>query len=217
VQFQHGLIEVSTLLVAASLIAAGFLIAGIWIRIGVSWHRRLAETVATMAIMAVVLVGCSFVQPSWDLSEGRINSFTVEQEAFLRRIWGPLDIEVHLAPEDPRRQDLERNALSKLRRVVPELNVTYVSSTAIGLFEQTSEHYGEIQYRVKGNTIIRRATTQEGVFEAIADLVGEEPPEGTAVFRGQPLITAPRGAAILFYACWPLLVVVGAFFLWRQR
>ena len=54
------------------------------------------------------------------------------------QIHAPLRIEVHLAPEDPRRVDLEHHALSKLRRVMPKLQVQYVSATSIGLFEQTS-------------------------------------------------------------------------------
>ncbi len=47
---------------------------------------------------------------------GRTRSRRADERA-LAAIPGPLTIEVHLAPEDPRRSDLERRALSKLRRV----------------------------------------------------------------------------------------------------
>src|SRR5262249_9291929 len=72
-------------------------------------------------------------------------------EVALKQIHQPLRIEAHLAPEDPRRVDLERRALSKLRRVMPRVQVDYVSATSIGLFEQTSAHYGEIWYEIGGH------------------------------------------------------------------
>jgi hypothetical protein len=56
----------------------------------------------------------------------------------VQQIRTPLRIEAHLAPEDPRRSDLERRALSTLRRVMPTVSVDYVSATSIGTFEQTS-------------------------------------------------------------------------------
>lgn len=75
--------------------------------------------------------------------ESRANSFSEEDEGALKRISEPVRIEVHLAPEDPRRVDLDRQAIAKLRRVLPRLEVNYISATAVGLFEQTSPHHGE--------------------------------------------------------------------------
>lgn len=82
--------------------------------------------------------------------ESRANSFSEEDEGALKRISEPVRIEVHLAPEDPRRVDLDRQAIAKLRRVLPRLEVNYISATAVGLFEQTSPHHGEIWYEVAG-------------------------------------------------------------------
>ena len=67
--------------------------------------------------------------------ESRANSFSEEDEGALKRISEPVRIEVHLAPEDPRRVDLDRQAIAKLRRVLPRLEVHYISDTAVGLFE----------------------------------------------------------------------------------
>ena len=83
------------------------------------------------------------------------------QEA-LKEIRAPLRIEAHLAPEDPRRGDLEHRALSKLRRVMPKLQVRYVFSTTIGLFEQTAPHYGEIWYELGARRTVSRVTTEGG-------------------------------------------------------
>ncbi len=152
------------------------------------------------------------------MSENRGNSFSKADEAALRAIRGPLAIEAHLAPEDPRRFDLEHQALSKLRRVLPRLQVRYVSATSIGLFEQTAPHYGEIFYDLDGRRTVSRMTTAEGVLETIYGLAGVVPPaeDATEVFRGHPLAVPPRGAAAVFYGIWPALVVVGAFIVRRR-
>ena len=79
---------------------------------------------------------------------------------------------MHLAAEDPRRVDLERRTLAKLRRAVPELQVRYVSQTSVGLFEQTRPDYGEIVYELDGRHVTSRTTTPEGVLETIYGLAG---------------------------------------------
>jgi hypothetical protein len=119
-----------------------------------------------------------------------------------------LRLEVHLAPQDPRRYDLERHALSKLRRTLPRLQVEYVSATQVGLFEQTSRDYGEIFYDLGGRRAASRATSAEGVLETIYELAGVRPPvtSDEDVYRGEPLAAPPRGAALVFYALWPALV-----------
>jgi MYXO-CTERM domain-containing protein len=91
--------------------------------------------------------------------------------------------------------------------------VRYVSSTTIGLFEQASEHYGEIWYELGGRREMSRSTTPESVLETIYSLAGVKPPveNEESVFRGHPLAVAPKGAAAVFYGIWPALVVAGAF------
>ena len=217
-EFQHGLVRLSVVLVAATLIAAGLGLAAVWLRTGVPTRRRSWESVALAAAASAAIAVATLATPSWDLSEDRANSFSRADEATLARITSPFSIEVHLAPEDPRRVDLERRVLSKLRRVLPHADVRYVSSTSIGLFEQTSPHYGEIWYDVGGRRAMSRSTTVEGTLEVIYRLAGVSPPAvaGDAEFRGHPLAVLPRGAAWLFYAVWPALIIASAFAMHRR-
>jgi hypothetical protein len=91
---------------------------------------------------------------------------------------------------------------------MPHLQVQYVSATSIGLFEQTSPHYGEIWYELGGRRAMSRATSAEGVLETIYSLAGVKPPaESDSTFRGHPLAVAPVGAATIFYGAWPAVVV----------
>ncbi|HMD33573.1 MAG TPA: hypothetical protein VKH42_01330, partial [Vicinamibacterales bacterium] len=149
-EFQHGLVRADVVLIALALIVCGLSIAAIWMRLGVRISRRVYESMGAGFAAALVIVACSFVRASADTSENRMNSFSERDEEALRKIQAPLKIEAHLAAEDPRRVDLERRALSKLRRVMPNLTVEYVSSTSIGLFEQTAAHYGEVWYDLGG-------------------------------------------------------------------
>jgi hypothetical protein len=211
-EFQHGLIDLNVTLVALIITAAGIAVAAIWIRLGVPVRRRVAESLAVVAVAAATAAACVRVNVSWDASEARANSFTEADEAALRSIHQPLSIEAHLAPEDPRRFDLDHRTLDRLRRVMPRLQVSYVSSTTIGLFEQTNPHYGEIVYDLGGKKAVSRLTTTEGVLETIYSLAGVEPAaESDDVFRGHPLAAAPNGAALIFYIVWPAVVLAAMF------
>jgi ABC-2 type transport system permease protein len=180
--------------------------------------RRLRETVASSAAAAAAIFACTFATPSWDASENRANSLAEPDERALAQLHPRLRIEAHLAPEDPRRADLERKAIAKLRRVLPNVQVQYVSSTSIGLFEQTRPHYGEIWYELNGRREMSRATTAEGMLETIYDLAGVKPPSESeeTVFRGHPLAVPPTGAGTVFYGIWPAVVIVSALFARRR-
>ncbi len=214
-EFQHGLLRLSVLLVALTLTLAGLSLAAIWTRLGIPVRRRAYESVVLVATTIVVVVGLSFVHSSWDLSENRMNSFSRAEEQALRQIQSPLTIEVHLAAEDPRRVDLERRALVKLRRIMPRLVVRYIAATDIGLFEQSNPHYGEVVYSLNGRTATSRAITEEAVLENIFTLAGitnlPQNDDAADNFRGHPLAVPPKGAAVVFYVVWPLMVIACAF------
>ncbi len=217
-EFQHGLVRLDVLLTAAALVTLGLAVAAIWMRLGVGVRRRTSESITAMALAAAAIVACTFVTATHDFSENRMNSFSEPDQEALERIRQPLRIEAHLAAEDPRRVDLERQALSKLRRVMPRLQVQYVANTTTGLFEQTSQHNGEIWYELGGRRAMSRMTTAEGVLETIYSLAGVTPPqESEGIFRGHPLAVPPRRAAAVFYGIWPALIVAGAVFHRRRQ
>jgi ABC-2 type transport system permease protein len=216
--FRRGLVRLDLVLTAVALIAAALVLAAIWMRLGVSVRRRATESVATLCVVAVLAFALSFVRPSWDVSENERNSFGESETAILSKITAPLRVEAHLAPEDPRRFDLEKQTLSKLRRTMPNVTVEYVSGSATGLFEQASEHYGEIWYDLDGKRVVGRATTTDGVLDAIYELAGIAAPlEGEAGHRGHPLAAQPTGAVPLFYVVWPLAVIGLGLFFQRRR
>lgn len=218
-EFQHGLIRLDVVLIALLLTAAGLVVSAIWMRLGVSPRRRASESIAALGVTAAAIVACALLRPSWDLSESRMNSFPRHDEATLRQIHEPLRVEAHLAVEDPRRMDLERQALSKLRRIMPRLHVQYIANTSTGLFEQSSRQYGEIWYELGGRRIMNRATTAESVLETIYSLAGITVAEtgDDEIFRGHPLAVPPRRAGAVFYGIWPALIVAAGVFYRRRQ
>jgi hypothetical protein len=211
-EFQHGLLRLDTTFIAIAATGLGLALAAVWMRLGVNVSRRLYESAGIGVFAGVAIFACTFVRANWDFSESRGNSFPAADERALQKISVPLKIEAHLAPEDPRRVDLESHALSKLRRIMPKLEVSYISASSIGLFEQASAGYGEIWYQAGGRKTMSRMTTAEGVLEAIYAVTGVTPPVETdeAIFRGHPLAVPPKGAGAVFYVLWPLMFLVSA-------
>ena len=216
--FRRGLVRLDVLLAASIIIGASLAIAAVWMQLGLPMRRKLTQTVAILGVAAVLGFAVSFANPSWDVSENERNSFDEAEEALLEGITAPLNIKVYLAPEDPRRFDVERQVFSKLRRTMSNVSIEYVSGSATGLFEQAKEHYGELWYDLGGKRTVGRSTTRDGVLDAIYELAGLVPPvEGEAGHRGHPLAAEPVAAVPLFYVFWPLTVVGLGFFLQKRR
>ena len=213
-EFQHGLLRLDTTLIALVLIVTGITLGALWTRLGVAVTRRAYESIGVLLAAALAIFACTFATWSWDASENRNNSFPEPDEQALRQIHDPIRIQVHLAPEDPRRLDLEQHALSKLRRVLPKVQVQYQSNTSIGLFEQTSAGYGEIWYSLSDHSTMSRVTTAEGVLEAIYSVAGIQPPQESDEnsFRGHPLAAPPKNAGFVFYLLWPSAVLITLFY-----
>jgi len=121
--------------------------------------------------------------------------------------------------EDSRRGELETRTLSKLRRLLPNLTVHYISQTSVGLYEANTEHYGEIIYTLGNKQDTSRIVTTEGVLETIYGLAGITPARENDedVFRGHPLAVPPRHAAWIFYGIWPALIGAAAWALNRRN
>ena len=99
------------------------------------------------------------------------------------------------------------------------LDVSYISATSIGLFEQTSEHYGEIWYQMDGRKTMSRVTTAEGVLESIYELANVSPMQEDTkhLFAGYPLAQPPVWAATVFYLFWPAVVIASMLFFRRRN
>ena len=215
--FQHALLLVNVSLITVVLAGAGVALAGVWLQLGAPVRRRVVQSTAVVAAAVILTAGAAFVPGHWDASESRQNSLPEPAEEALRTLPAPLTIEVHLAAQDARRMELERVALTKLRRALPSVKVIYTSRTTTALYEQADPGYGEIWYDLGGKRMMSRIITEEGVLETIFALAGVTPgEESEGMFAGHPLVSRPAGAAFAFYLIWPVMVA-GAFWLISRR
>jgi hypothetical protein len=205
-------------LITFTLGLAGFVIAGLWLPGRKPLRLRIIEITGLAAIVVIVLSGESRVRPSWDLSENRRNSFPAADDAALREIHSPLHLKVFLAAEDPRLMDLDRNILSKLQRVIPDMTVEYAAHSRSGLFEGSTDHYGEVWYELGGRSVMSRSTTEPIVIQTLYKLAEIAPPlhSEESAYPGHPLAVHPIGAGWIYYIVWPIGVGLAAFFHFKR-
>jgi hypothetical protein len=154
-------------------------------------------------------VASAQIRASVDVSEDRRNSVPRADEMALRRIDQALRVTVYLAAEDPRLTDLERGVLSKLRRTMREVDVTYAATSRSGLFERPNEHYGEVWYELGGKREMTRSTTEPIVLETIYEIAGLRPPTpiDETPYPGYPLAARAPLAPWIFFFVWPVCVL----------
>lgn len=206
--FEHGELRLAVVAVVLLASLAGFVFAGAWID---PFRSAPSRAVRSGVLLLLALGGAALAsswRQGWDLSEDRRGSFPRADEAVLRSLRQPVRVTVHLAPEDPKRTDLETNVLAKLRRVLPDFEVISAARSRSGLFEAAQSHYGEIWYTVGSRRALLRSTTEPIVLAKLYELAGIPAPAAAPgpAYPGYPLAAAPRGAAPLFYIAWPLCV-----------
>jgi ABC-type transport system involved in multi-copper enzyme maturation permease subunit len=208
--FEQGLLRLNVVIVMLVLSCAGFGLAAIWLHTGRTTRARLAGALVLVVVVLLAAWAGAKVNTSWDVSENRRNSFSAEDEAVLKQVSQPLKITVFLSPEDPRLTDFEQNVLRKLRRVLTRLEVEYAATSTTGLFE--TDRYGEIWYELGGQKVMERSTIEEVVLDQIYKLANLNAPERSTDegFSGYPLAAEPKYAALIFYLCWPVLVILFA-------
>jgi hypothetical protein len=210
--FERGEPRLDVAAVTLAVIAALVAVAVAWMHPGRPRRAHFVAGLGVAAWLAAAVPLAARLRPSWDASEDRRNSLTPSDARALAAVRTPLDIEAHLAPEDPRLVDLQRNVWHKLARALPAVRVRTVSRTSTGLFEAPGGHYGEVWYTLAGRRAMTRSSTEPIVLETIYALAGITPPaaDTTDAYPGYPLVARPRWVAPLFYVVWP----VGVLLLW---
>ena len=213
--FEQGLCQAGTIFVCLSLVAFGFALTRSWLLP----IRRRRHTGILAIGLAALIVASTRIHSVWDVSENRRNSFPAADAEALSRIGAPLRMTVHLAPEDPRRTDLDRNIVAKLRRMLPHLTVEYAAQSQAGMFEAAGSHYGEIWYEADARKLMSRSTAEPIVLGVIYQVAQVTPPvsRDERAYPGHPLAVRPSGAALFYYLAWPCLVGLAFWFVSQGR
>ena len=208
--FEQGLLSAALVLGMCSAITGFATLAAIWLHPGTSLHKKLARTILCVGLAGVLLAVATQLRASSDVSEDKRNSFPTADQRALAGLNKSLIVTVHLAPEDPRYVDLQRNVLSKLERVVPNATIRLVTigQSVIGSAGEVS--YGEIEYSYGGHSARSRSTSHREALPLIYGLAGVPVPTPQAGedYPGYPLVADGWIALPWFFVALPLLIAV---------
>jgi hypothetical protein len=214
--FEQGLLSMGLVAGVAVAICGFAALAAIWLPPGVATRRKLMRSALCVSAAAAALLLVSQLKTSIDVTEDRRNSFAVADANQLARLAEPLTITVHLAAEDPRYIDLQRNVLAKLERLMPHVSIRLATARQSFASSTGDESYGEVEYRYGTHQDTSRSTSPREILPLIYGLAGVRPPAPvpSAEFPGYPLVTNGEFALLWFLAVLPLLIV---FAWWRSR
>ena len=128
--FEQGLLSGGLVLGTACVIFGLIALATVWLPPGVPPLSKLRRSLPWVLAVAVMLGAAAQVRLTVDVTEDRRNSFPAADQKLLATLRLPLLVTVHLAPEDPRYADLQRNVLAKLERAMPNVSVTLAGRSA---------------------------------------------------------------------------------------
>jgi len=215
--FEQGLLSAG-LVIGMSAVIAGFAtLAAIWLPPGVSWRRKLLQSLAGVAATATLLAAAAQARSSIDVTEDRRNSFPAADERALPQLRQPLIITVHLAPEDPRYVDLRRNVLSKLERALPNVTIRLAGAQQSVIGNAGDDAYGEAEYVYAGRAAISRSTSHREILPLLYGLAGMTPPspEPGDDYPGYPLVTNAETTLFWFFGALPLSIAIAWW--WSRR
>jgi ABC-2 type transport system permease protein len=216
--FEQGLFSVALALAMCAAIIGFTTLAAIWLHPGTSIHKKLARTILCVGVAGTILAAATELRKTIDVSEDKRNSFPAADQRALARLHEPLIITVRLAPEDPRYIDLQRNVLSKLERVVPNVTIHLVTAGQSVIGSAGEESYGEIEYSYGGQAAKSRSTSHREALPLIYGLAGVPvpTPQTGEDYPGYPLVADEWIALPWFFVAFPLLIAV-AWWWWSRR
>jgi ABC-type transport system involved in multi-copper enzyme maturation permease subunit len=216
--FEQGLLSAALVLGTCVAIVGFATLAAIWLHPGTSLDKKFARTILCVGLAGILLAMATQFRQSSDVSEDKRNSFPVADQRALAGLNEPLIITVHLAPEDPRYVDLQRNVLSKLERIVPNVTIRLVTAgqSVIGSAGEVS--YGEIEYSYGDRSATSRSTSHREALPLLYGLAGVHvpTPQTGQEYPGYPLVTDGQIALPWFFAVLPLLIAV-AWWWWNRH
>src|SRR6266581_9233202 len=162
--FEQGLLSAG-LVAGIGVSLCGFAaLATVWLPPGTSIRTKLLLSAACLLITALVLGLATQINLSIDLTEDKRNSFPTADQRLLATLAEPLVVTVHLAPEDPRYTDLQRNVLAKLERVLPNMSIRLAGGRQSLATNAGDDSYGEVEYTYGGRSDISRSSSPREIL-----------------------------------------------------
>jgi hypothetical protein len=187
-----------------------------------SASRKAGLGLAVLAGAAVVMASSVRVRRAHDWTEQRRASLPPAVVADLRRIAGPIDLDVYLDRDDSRRRQLESDVLAKLTLARPDVTIRTPLDTADDAIEAKRDvGYGRVLVRAGGGQRETRSTSRREIVTLVFEASGRTLPEwNQPPYPGYPeVVEGPRRAALMFvaYALLPLVFLILGFWVSQRR
>ena len=214
--FEQGLLSASLVVGIGTAVCGFSALATVWMPPGVHVRTKLFRSLVCVLAAAVVLGLATQIRFSVDVTEDQRNSFPVADQRVLAKLAEPLAVTVHLAPEDPRYADLQRNVLAKLDRAMPNVSVRLAGGRQTPATNSGDDSYGEVEYAYANRSDISRSTSPREILPLLYGLAGVSPPAPASGgdYPGYPLAANGQVVLIWFFCGLPLCIALAW---WRSR
>jgi ABC-2 type transport system permease protein len=214
--FEQGLLSAGLVVGTGAAVCGFAALATVWLPLGVNFRTKLFRSMVCIFAVAIVLGLATQIRVSIDVTEDQRNSFPVADQRLLVKLKEPLIVTVHLAPEDPRYTDLQRNVLAKLERAMPNVSIRLAGGRQTPASNSGDDRYGEVEYAYDGRSDISRSTSPREILPLLYGLAGISPPApgSGGDYPGYPLLAHGEVALLWFLGGLPLCI---ALVWWRSR
>ncbi len=211
-RFESGLLSSVSLTSFLALSMLFFIAASVLLHPGRRFYEKIKAMSWAFLVLLLVVLGLIQIPQYKDITENRKHSFNPADAGALRQMNEPLKITIHLSKEDSRLYDLEREVLSKLRRIVPDLKVIFAGTQSIGLFGASeSDTYGLIEYEYAGKQCQSYSNSTFEILPLLHALAGRKvKPDVIPSYTGHPLVVDASKSKWWFYLLLPLLFLLAA-------
>ena len=214
--FEQGLLSLGLVMGIGTAVCGFAALATVWLPPGVHVRTKLFRSLVCVLAAAIVLGLATQIRFSVDVTEDQRNSFPIADQRVLAKLAEPLVVTIHLAAEDPRYADLQRNVLAKLERVLPNLSIRLAGGRQNLAASAGEDRYGEIEYTYGGRSDVSRSTSPREVLPMLYGLAKVNSPAAAPAgdYPGYPLVAGGKVALLWFFCGLPLCI---AFAWWRSR
>ena len=192
--FQHGVLSLSSVLWLLSASAMALGVAAIMASFAPA-RRKLGRVLAVVAMGVLALLSIGTEGRAFDLTEQRRASLPPEIVAALRRLPGPIALEVFLDRDDSRRRQLELDVLAKLRLARPDMPIRMpldeVTEVAEGQHAGDEAQYGKIVVHTSATARETRSSSAREIVAVIFGAAAEEMPAWAPLpYPGFPVVAS---------------------------
>jgi ABC-2 type transport system permease protein len=212
--FELGLLSVGLVVGIGTAVCGFAALATVWLPPGVNVRNKLLRSIVCVLVATIGLGLATQIKVSIDVTEDQRNSFPAADQLALASLGEPLVVTVHLAPEDPRYADLQRNVLAKLERVLRNLSIRLAGGRQSLTTNAGDDRYGEVEYIYGGRSDISRSTSPREILPLLYNLAGVNPaaPAPGGDYPGYPLVARGDLALLWFFCGLPLCIAL----VWRR-